>query len=319
MSSGVYYSPKWSAEYLHHISLRCFRQKYLLYLVEKGHWSQYNWHAMPPHSTRASISPEQALKLFKVTPAASLRDLNSAYRRLVSKYHPDHNPARLAWAHEAMTKINSAYDTAVDYLAALRYEEVQEHLDSEIRAHDEFTAVFANIANRVLDGIFTYYQYGLQNPHQRQSGTPRMRYRQAVRRINEALGQMKQLRVPNPVDGETLEVFTAFARAFLECMQIDRTFTPTSNRSEHAAYRRYYEGTKALDAAIRRAFFREELSPARELASPQNLTVSLNEFMAVVAKHSDSTWVTQTAMKLYLLDAFQSLLRISDRLAELGL
>jgi hypothetical protein len=274
---------------------------------------------MGSSSANASIPPDKALELFKITPGASLRELNAAYRRLVRKYHPDHNPSRQAWAHSAMTKINAAYDTAVDYLAALRYEEVQDHLDREIRAHDEFTAVFSNVANRILDGVFTYYQYGLENPHQRLSGTPRMRYRQAVRRISRAIEQLEQLQVPNPVDEETLSVFKVFAKAFFECMQIDRTFTPTTNRDESLAYKRYREGSKALDAAIRRAFFRDELSPRRELASPQNLAVSLNEFMAIVTKHSESSWITETAMKLCLLDAFQAVLRISERLGELGL
>jgi hypothetical protein len=102
-------------------------------------------------------------------------------------------------------------------------------------------------------------------------------------------------------------------------MQIDRTFVPSGSQSEHTAYRRYHEGSRALDAAIRRAFFRDELSPHRELASPQSLSVSLNEFMAIVTKHSDTSWVTETAMKLCLLDAFQSLLAISERLGDLGL
>jgi len=102
-------------------------------------------------------------------------------------------------------------------------------------------------------------------------------------------------------------------------MQLDRTFAPTSSQNEHKAYRRYYEGSRALDAAIRRAFFREELSPHRELASPQSLAVSMNEFMAIATKHTDSTWVSETAMKLYLLDAFQELLAISERLSLLGL
>ncbi len=274
---------------------------------------------MAPHTGRAFISEEKALALFKIGPAASLRDLNSAYRRLVRRYHPDYNPHRLEWAHTAMVKINAAYDVAVEHLAALRYEEVQAHLDKEIRAHDDFTALFSNTANRVLDGLFTYYQYGLENPHQRSSGTPRIRYRSAVRRISEALSQLERLRVPNPVDGETLEIFTGFARTFLQCMQIDRTFAPTSSREEHGAYRRYQEGSRALDAAIRRAFFRTELSPHGELASPQNLKVSLNEYMAVVTNYQQSSWITETAMKLCLLDAFQALLAISERVPELGL
>ena len=275
---------------------------------------------MPPSSVQlGGMTPEKTLQLFRITPTASLRELNGAYRRLVRKYHPDHNPSRLAWAHDAMTKINSAYDTAVEYLAALRYEEVQAHLDTEIRAHDEFTLLFSNTANRVLDGVFTYYQYGLQNPHHRHSGTPRMRYRQAIRRIQQALDQLERLKVPNPVDQETLDTFRVFARAFYECMQLDRTFAPTSSPNEHKAYRRYHEGSAALDAAIRRAFFRDELSPHRELASPQSLAVSLNEFMIIVTRHGDSSWITETAMKLCLLDAFQALLAISERLGELGL
>ncbi len=248
-----------------------------------------------------------------------MAELNAAYRRLARKYHPDNNPARTEWAHQAMVRINAAYDSAVEYLAELRYDEVQARLDREIRAHDDFTALFSSIANRVLDGVFTYYQYGLQNPHQRQTGTPRIRYRQAVRRMSDALDQLDRLRVPNPIDAETLKTFRAFGRAFLECVRMDRTYNASSSTEEHKAYRRYYEGSRALDAAIRRAFFRTELSSARELASPQSLAVSHNEFMAVVTRFKTSTWAKETAMKLYLVDAFRAVLKISERFPELGL
>ena len=82
---------------------------------------------MAPRSGRpAAVDPEKALKLFGLAPSATLRDLNTSYRRLVRKYHPDYNSDRKAWAHEAMVKINSAYDSAMDHLASLRYEEIEE-------------------------------------------------------------------------------------------------------------------------------------------------------------------------------------------------
>jgi hypothetical protein len=274
---------------------------------------------MASRTGRITIPSDKALALFNVTSAASISELNASYRRLALKYHPDNNPARTEWAHQVMVRINAAYDSAVEYLGGLRYDEVQARLDREIRAHDDFTALFSVIANRVLDGMFTYYQYGLQNPHQRHSGTPRMRYRQAVRRMSDALGQLEQLRVPNPIDAETLETFRAFARAFLECMQLDRTHNASSSAEEHKAYRRYYEGSRALDAAIRRAFFRTELCSPREPASPQNLAVSHNELMTVVTRFKTTSWVKETAMKLYLVDAFRAVLKISERLPELGL
>jgi hypothetical protein len=264
------------------------------------------------------IRPEQALQLFDLTPQASLRDLNHSYRILVRKYHPDRNPGRPNWSNGAMRLINAAYDIAVEYLAALRYQEVQDHLDRQIRAHDEFARLFANTANRVLDGVFTYYQYGLENPHQRSTGTPRHRYHQASRRIRDATAQLKRLQVPNQLDGETLELFTRFTVAFFEAMQLDRTHVQGGSRIENEAYRHYREGTRALDAAIRRTFFRAELAE-RELAAPQNLAVSLSELMTVVTRHREASWVTEAAVRLSLLDAFQALLRVPERLSDLGI
>lgn len=268
-------------------------------------------------SARPGIPPDEALRLFKLDTSATLPDLNRAYRRLALKAHPDHNPDRLEWANRAIRKVTRAYEVARNHLAALRYEEVQAQLDREIRAHDDFTRLFTNIAHRVLDGVFTYYQYGLENPHHRRTGTPRQRYRQAVRRITLALEQLERLMVPNPIDGETLEIFTTFARTFLQSMQLDRLHVPTSDHVEHNAYKRYREGSRALDSAIRRAFFREELALPGELASPQSLAVSLNEFMTIVTKYNSATWLNETALKLCLLDAFQAVLGIDERLPQL--
>ena len=72
-----------------------------------------------------------------------------------------------------------------------------------------------------------------------------------------------------------------------------------------------------MDAAIRKSFFTEEFSSPRELAAPQNLSVSLSEFMAVVTEHSTSSWIGETALKLCLLDAFQRLCEIEERIPGL--
>jgi len=273
---------------------------------------------MAPHAT-PEITPQAALNLFRITPTARLSELNQSYRKLAHKYHPDRNPGKESWAHQAMSRINEAYDVAVDYLGALRYEEIESRLDSEIRAHHNFMAVFVNVANRVLDGMFTYYQYGLSNPHQRTSGTPRLRYRQAVKMISAAISRLSELRAPNEVDQETLTTFFKFAQSFLQCMQIDRVHSPSSPRSDQLAYRHYHLASDALDNAIRRGFFREELSKPGEMASPQALSVGMNEYMAVLTQYSQSSWVVETVLRLQLLDRFHEVLKLAERYEGLGL
>ena len=275
---------------------------------------------MAPRSERPeAVDPEKALKLFGLAPSATLRDLNTSYRRLVRKYHPDYNSDRKAWAHEAMVKINSAYDSAMDHLASLRYEEIEERLDEEIKAHDRFTELFAAIANSVLEGVFIYYQYGLENPFTREQGVPRFRYRLALKKVAAGISQLERLQSPNAVDTETLEVFSSFSIAFLQCMRMDRIQDPSDSRSEKAAYRHYRTGSELLDDAIRKLLFRAELSGPRTLAAPHRFPVCHAEFMKVLIEHGTSSWVTDAAIKSYLLDTVRKLEEIGQRVPTLGI
>jgi hypothetical protein len=273
----------------------------------------------PKRSGTASINPTTALRLFRLTPSASLRDLNGAYRRLVRKYHPDYNPERAAWAHEAMIKINAAYDSALEYLAALRYEEIERHLDDVIEAHDPFTDVFVSIASSVLEGVFIYYLYGLENPFARDHGVPRFRFRLALKKVSSGIDQLQRLGSPNPVDSESLDAFCSFSIAFLQCMRMNRAHDPSAAGEEAAAYRHYRTGSRHLDAAIRKLLFRNEFETSRKLAAPHELSVSHAEFMKVLTEYSTSSWVTEAAIKTYLLDAVQKLQKISERMPQLGI
>lgn len=247
-----------------------------------------------------------------------MRELNYAFRRLVKKYHPDYNPDRTAFAHKAMTKINTAYDVALDYLASLRYREVEQRLESQIRKHDAFSELFDRIVDLVLDGMFIYYQYGLENHHLRNEGNRRIRYKGALRRVQTGLDQLNRLAPSNPIDEETLSVFTAFATAFLQCMRLGRQAPPGADSDEQKAYQHYRDGSRHLDMTIKRTFFRSELSNPGERAAPHGLAVSHEEFMVVVARFNNSTWVAETALKIYLIDVFEKLMGITERISALS-
>lgn len=263
------------------------------------------------------IRPEQALKLFRIRPTATLRELNGAYRRLVKKHHPDYNRDRTDWAHNAMTKINAAYDIALDYLASLRYQEVEARLERHIRVHDAFSEVFDRIADAIIEGLFVYYQYGLENHHLRTEGVRRFRYKLALRRVQTGLDQLRRLTPPNPIDDTTLSVFTDFTAAFFQCMRIGRQASAGSDSEEQKAYQHYRAGSRHLDITIKRTFFRNELSKAGDFATPHGLSVSHDEFMAVITRYNKSSWVAETALKIYLTDAFERLIKISERIPGL--
>ena len=48
-------------------------------------------------------------ELLELYPAATQPEIEDAYRNMLYKYHPDHNPDNQDWAHEKMSAINEAY------------------------------------------------------------------------------------------------------------------------------------------------------------------------------------------------------------------
>jgi len=275
---------------------------------------------MAPRASRSPhVNPEQALRLFRLPTTATLRDLNASYRKIARKYHPDYNPERREWAHEAMIKINAAYDAALEYLASIRYSEIEARLDQEIQAHDRFMELFAAVANSILEGIFIYYQYGLENVFVRQHGVPRFRYRVAIRKVATGVSQLERLQSPNTIDAETLEIFTSFSVAFLQCMRMTRSHNPSAGARESAAYRHYEAGSRLLDQAIQRLLFCDELPSTRRMAAPHSLAVSHAELMKVLTEHGESSWVSESAIKVYLQGAVEKLEEVGRRVPALGI
>ena len=49
-------------------------------------------------------------EILEVFPAANHEEIETAYRMLLYKYHPDHNPDQQDWAHEMTAKVVEAYE-----------------------------------------------------------------------------------------------------------------------------------------------------------------------------------------------------------------
>jgi len=180
-------------------------------------------------------------------------------------------------------------------------------------AYDEpfdpaFLRAFSAAANMLLDGVFAFYQYGLDNVHLRQQGNLRMRYRSALRRVRRAREQLETIPPHNLLNsgeeqrrGLTLQ----FASAFLETMQIEKFFIPTGGAFETKAYRHYRRGSELLDYAVKRSLFDSTFKALnRDLSVGESAHASEHELMTVLTRYQSSSWTAEATLKLHLLNAF---------------
>ena len=167
--------------------------------------------------------------------------------------------------------------------------------------------------NQVLDGVYMFYQYGLENIHMRKEGVRRLRYRDSLRVIQKGIERLEGLN-KDDLSQSRLMVFRDFSKAFLKNMYIDRFYIPSSNPDESGAYRHYREGSILLDSAIKLVFFGDLLiRPIKESVSTL-IKKSNEEFMSVLARYYMSSWITETVMKVYLLDLVVKMIDVFKKL-----
>jgi len=153
----------------------------------------------------------RALSIFRLNNRISLDQLNSLFRELVKKYHPDRVRDYPDWAHERMSEINDAYKTVVEWLAnppeeskegeiAENQEGIRGHEEGGQGFHTEISPLSAELEtkfqpafNKFLNGLGIYYQYGLENHECRQEGIRRFRFREASRLITEGRNELELL------------------------------------------------------------------------------------------------------------------------------
>jgi len=216
----------------------------------------------------------RALSIFRLKGRIPVEELNSTFRELVKKYHPDRVRDYPDWAHERMSEINDAYETLARWLTrpttkdpkrqpesgAVRDNDRRADIDEVVYPRDvpELTPAMKKTLypalNRFLNALGVYYQYGLERPSYRNEGVRRFRYREAIRSIILAQKDIELLsrRTSHPAVKSILR----FIRLTAAEMDLGEPVFP-----EYMKYRRQdnrlRSARRAFDDAVKEYFFPE--------------------------------------------------------------
>ncbi|MFW6139117.1 MAG: DnaJ domain-containing protein [Spirochaetota bacterium] len=255
---------------------------------------------------------QDALHLLELDHNYTLKDLNLSFRRLAKRYHPDSNRGKESWAHRMMTQLNQAYEMAALHLTSSAR---QARISVQEKYRRVFQGRFNQAMNHILQGIYTYYQYGLENVHLRKEGIRRIRYRDSLKHLCRGIEEMESLRHGASTENQikNLDTFTEFSKAFYRNMLIQKSHRPGSTY-ENKAYPHYYHASLDLDYAIKDVFFGDMLIQVRNGSFYQRLRQSHQQYMMVISKYYQSSWVSETVLKMYLLELFS---RVVELLKEM--
>ncbi len=205
-----------------------------------------------------------------------MEELNTLFRALVKKYHPDKVRDYPEWAHERMAEINIAYELLAQKITELATPEPKPateptQTDENENFEDignvqvkplsaEESQVFYSIFNEFLDGLGLYYQYGLENPSYRNEGVRRFRFREALRMIIRSRDKLDLCKKTyrNPA----ITAASRFSR--LTVADIDQGMLQFSSEPHFKKYdRRLFNARRTFDKAVKVVLF-PELVPGHQ-------------------------------------------------------
>jgi len=261
---------------------------------------------------------DRAMRLLKLPTQCTLEELNESFRKLAKRHHPDSNRGKEEWAHRTMTQLNLAYEKVLDHLTmpsgGIREEKPPPSTKERLRT--QYQILFSRSIRQVLDGIYTYYQYGLENVRLRHEGVRKFRFRDSVRDIQDGLKKLEELQNLPKSDGAAgrLQVFTDFSRAFLQNVLITNYTAPIGQPVEQIAYRHFRDGSAHLDYAIKDALFGDELLPVRSGSYTQKMKQCREQLMVVVSKYYNAGCVSEALLKIYLLEVFSKVVQVLQKM-----
>ncbi len=160
---------------------------------------------------------------------------------------------------------------------------------------------------KIENGIHLFYTYGLENPHIRQEGPFHIKFVLAQKQIKQGRKILEQWEHQPilPEDREELSLQKSFCEAFLQNMRIQKTFVADGS-IHHKAYKHYYNGSRLLDAFIKKVLFPEDYSNV--ILPPKCATLCQQELLTVLLHYHQSTWVGEATIKLAVLESLINLM-----------
>jgi hypothetical protein len=234
--------------------------------------------------------------------------------RLAKKYHPDFNQGKESWAHTKMTELNLAYEAALEHYSSPAAGERAGRKARSVR--EAYRVKFKEAIDRVLKALYSYYQYGFENVYQRGEGAKKFRFRECVNGLKKGVDLLEALGLETrlPDERKNLRIFTDFAKAFLQNVLMDRFYTPSSDSVEANAYRHFRDGSESLDYAIKDVFFGDLLIPIRKGSYYQKIAAGYENLLVVLTKYAMSGWVSETMIKIYLLEMFTRVIGFLEKM-----
>jgi signal recognition particle subunit SEC65 len=253
-------------------------------------------------------------KILNISENSSTEEINSAFKKLAFKYHPDKNRGRIEWATNAMARINIAYSSIISYRfknneiipdskQTVKPKEPRKETQFRQKQYENSDVLierFTKIRESVNDALYKFFQYNLYNLLRRESISNSRIYNDIVKMLKKNYHKTKSF-IELTDDADLTEHFEIFSELLFnfyragECLNVIDSY---ANSSDVDAYRMYKSGDDALHSSQKEIFFdRHNRGFFKQEYAMTGLVRAERIFEKTLNSYPDSSWRIETSIK----------------------
>ena len=278
----------------------------------------------------------KSLAMFRISGRVPIEELNTSFRDLVKKYHPDKVRDHPEWAHERMAEINDAYETLAEWISSpvltgkhpgnVDEEERSRPAADDNRENPDFSndlyrretpvlsarmeEAFYPVFNGFLDGLGLYYQYGLERESYREEGVRRFRFREALRTVEKTRDELEMLSAGD--SHPAIKAAARFARLSVADMVMGEPRFPTGPPTWKKFDRRLMGARRDFDGAVREILFPELIPAHLRGRAAGSLYTCYTEFVLFLTVFTEGERRKAGILQTARYDAFMDLMELRN-------
>ena len=250
----------------------------------------------------------ELIKIFRIYKSTSILQISKNYKNLLIKHHPDKNPKNIKLANKNTIKLNEGYQYIKTHFKEIKsiiiISKIKNPIIKEIFPN-ELKSKYNTIIKILRINLFDYYNYNLNNFHNRKSGYLKYKFSIIIKNIKTIENKLIRLKKNNNIIyiEQKMNNMINFIKILQKYIHIKMNKSVFENSYDYNSYKIYKDASSYLDEAIfhdlKTTIFQE-----KKFKKKYSLSLSVKGFNNLLMYYENSNYISSSKIKLNFIKSY---------------
>jgi len=247
------------------------------------------------------------IKIFKIYKSTPLIQISKNYKKLLIKHHPDKNPKNIKLANKNTIKLNDGYEYLKNNFTEIKLI-IKTNKNQQKTIPKILKLNYNLIVKKLRINLFDYYNYNLNNIHNRKTGYLKYKYYIIIKNINSIKKELYLLQnnSRNLNIKKNIWKMTKFIEMLKIYFDIKVNKNIFHNSYDYNSYRIYIDASRYLDETIFNDL-KTTIFQNKNIKKNYSISLAVKGFNNLIEYYSNSEYIKYSKLKLKFIKSYKEI------------